>query len=322
MKKISGDSRRFLNALLISVLFHGVLILAMGFWTLKIPAIPELPPVLSVTITPEVAVMENTAPESIPENRPPETEKKTAETPEPVESPVEKPQRISAEKENRVPVSPVRPVEREKTAPVQDTVISSADNTEESAWALDIDKDSSVPIPTPSGSAVVYDDSEDLPEETSSLPDEAERTEDRTLSEDEIKALASVLDNNTNTGTENQDVSNTIPAEISVSNSSLIPENADLVLDRGNSTRRPKTPLDLDIPGDLLSGIDHDGFVTVEFTLTPEGRIMDPKVIDSSVDDEIGTEVKKALRSWAFTGADEGNVKNITGKITIRFKVR
>lgn len=60
----------------------------------------------------------------------------------------------------------------------------------------------------------------------------------------------------------------------------------------------------------------------MEFTLTPEGRIMDPKVIDSSVDDEIGTEVKKALRSWAFTGADEGNVKNITGKITIRFKVR
>ncbi len=58
MKIIVEDRRRFLTALIVSALFHGVLLLVLGFWSLKIPSSPELPPPLTVTITPETTVAE------------------------------------------------------------------------------------------------------------------------------------------------------------------------------------------------------------------------------------------------------------------------
>ena len=105
------------------------------------------------------------------------------------------------------------------------------------------------------------------------------------------------------------------------SSSVYVPENATLLLDRGNSNRKPVFSLDIDISKELLAKLDHNGSVTVEFTLSPDGTIIGASEKRSSVNSEIVTDVLNAVRKWKFT-PDSGTNSNITGEITVFFKVK
>ncbi len=308
MKMIFEDRRRFLTALILSSAFHGVILVTLGFWSLKIPPPPELPPLLTVTITPETRVIRETA---VAEKQIPEKQR-----------PAEQPEKDGPEKAP-VPASPQR-INR-KTIESKSDYISGVPASREgndSQFWKDLQAAQTNTIPAPSGdtSTIEYDDPSPADNSTKPLKNAEMSTENSVLSRQELDKLASRLDSSTSDSEQSTIAEEAITNERIEPESVFIPDNATLLLDRGNSDRKPIVPLDLNIPRELLSRMDRDGSVTVEFTLSPEGRIIQPFVKRSSVEAEIDTEILEAIRKWSFT-SDPGATGDITGEITILFKV-
>ncbi len=323
MKMIVEERKRFFTALILSGIFHGVILIALGFWSLKIPAPPELPPLLTVTITPETRVAEKTVvpeqAESAAEQVPAKKEAVKQPEKEPaVNTPVPAPRRIT---EKTVEVKPSEPVK--KSDYVAEIPASRAGDDSQFWKDLQAAETNTRPVP-PGGTSKVEYDRSSLSETATASPQNAEENSESSIlspdEEKELDKLASSLDAS-NPDSRQSTASNEAGTEKKIETASVfIPDNATLLLDRGNSARRPIAPLNLDIPQELLSQMDRDGSVTVEFTLTPEGRIIQPFVKRSSVDAEIDTEILEAVRKWSFT-SDPGASGNITGEITIFFKV-
>lgn len=317
------ERKRFFTALILSGVFHGVILIALGFWSLKIPAPPELPPLLTVTITPETRVAEKTV---VPEKaeaaagQVPAKEEavKQLEKEPAVNMPVPSPRRKT---EKTVEVKPSEPVK--KSAYTAEIPASRAGDDSQFLKDLQAAETNTRPVPPSGTSKVEYDHSSPAVAVTSP-PENAEKSsESSILSPDEQKELdklASSLDASTVASQQAVAAEEKSTAELKASSSTFVPDNATLLLDRGNSARRPIAPLNLDIPRELLTQMDRDGSVTVEFTLTPEGRIIQPFVKRSSVAAEIDTEILEAVRKWSFTSDPEAS-GDITGEITIVFKV-
>ncbi len=319
MKENLEDKKRFAYSLGISVAIHIVLIIFLGIWSLKIPSSPELPSPVLVTLEPSEAVSE--APPAKEEDKPAEKERAEAQ---PV---VKKTEKIAAPRRSAslssvsspksTPSEPAPVPYAEEEAPVNQAGVSSGTEGE---TVSTVTSGENKPLPKPKGSRIVFADETGETEKQEASLGKKDDKSGNVVSGSEIDELASLLDsapeNTSGTVTDNTESSSSREQ-----NDSLVPDNVSLSLEDSSSDRRPLSRLDLNIPKDILSRMDKDSSITVVFTLSPEGLIMPQSVIHSSVDAEVETLVLEALRHWSFS-PDPGTDKNVTGQITIEFKVR
>ncbi len=319
MKENLQDKKRFAYSAGISVAIHIVLIAFLGIWSLKIPSSPELPSPVLVTLEPPEAVSE--AQPAKEEDKPAEKERAEAQ---PV---VKKTEKIAAPRRSAssssvsppesTPSESAPPPYAEEEASVNRAGISTGAEAE---TVSTVTSGENKPLPKPKGSRIVFADETGETEKQEPALSEKEDNQGKVVSGSEIDDLASLLDSAPE-NTSKAEAGTTGNSSSRKPEDSLLPDNASLSFEDSSSDRRPLSRLNLNIPDDLLSRMDKDSSITVVFTLSPEGLIMHPSVIHSSVDAEVETLVLEALRHWSFT-PDPGSDKDVTGQITIEFKVR
>lgn len=327
MNIISDERRRFLRAAGISISVHFMLILLLGIWTLREPDLPDRLAPLTLTIESEILPAQAEVEQEIAKEER-ETPPATAEK-QPLSPAVPAKQEQLPDQASEVKPESLQSVRtQEKSAVLPEERITAAVSGETGPdKGLNIDKNSTEsfttpephPVFKPKGSVIDYGD--DTPVEESSRKSETGEKEQSVgvMSNDQFQDLAALL--KTDTASASAEPVNRSNEKSTESYDFSLPDNVSLSFDDKNTVRRPVSDLKLEIPDSLLKKIDHDSFLTVEFTLSPEGRIIQPVVNNSSVSSDIETQVLESLRNWNFE-PDPHTVKNVTGRITILFRVK
>ncbi len=313
--KSRADGKRLLTAAGISLAVHLAGIVILGMWSLKSPPVPARIPPLAVFLEPEVV------PQPVikkPENLPaviPAAEKKV----HPARK-VSKPVSRLAPKAAPSPVAiPAKPLPA--SSPPEQTSVKGPDTnmktTPDSSEQLTAVKPN--PLPKPKGSKIVYADTSDTGK-TADTPAPTAESSPSVISSAELNAFTASLQKE---GTSSEESPH--PPEVTDKTAGPagvpLPDTVSLALGDFSNTRKPVAKLTLNIPEEMLRKIEHDSFLTATFTLTPDGYILDPKVLVSQVSPQIEARVLEALRKWEFNRGSSAD-GNVEGQITIRFKVK
>ncbi len=307
MKQGRAAWKRLLTAIGISLAVHAAGIVVLGMWSLKTPAVHEHLPPLTVFLEPDVIpqpVIKKT--EKLPSAR---KVSKPVSRPAPPTAPKTAPASVSTPQKHL----PAPPPSEETSVKGPDTTLKIAPESSEPLTSV-----KPAPLPKPKGSKIVYADTSSSGE-APKTPAPAAEPSPSVISSAELNAFASSIRKAGASPRENTEpeVTDNTAGTAAVP----LPDTVSLDLNDSSNTRRPVSKFVLNIPEEMLRKIGHDSFLTVSFTLTPDGYILDPKVVVSQVSPQIEARVLEALRKWEFnTGSSsDGNVK---GQITIRFKVK
>ncbi len=294
-----------------SLAVHAVILTVLGIWSLKVPEVHVPAPPLTVFLeagtapAPVVRVEEKKQPPAAP--KAPERKKSIRH------SAPSRTAAVSAPPPEHKAVQSSRKGTVQIQGPQKDMEVR-ADSTE----PLTVPQPK--PLPKPAGSKVVYGDAPPSEGSTTSRETPPELSKS-VVSTAELTALASSL-KNVQQSSPGKAAADTPAVDGRAESAVSVPDSvSSLTLDTAGGRRKPVTKLVLNIPEEMLKEIGHDSFLTAAFTLTPDGYIMNPKVVVSQVSPRMETMVLEALRKWEFNkgSSSEGNVN---GQITIRFKVK
>lgn len=298
---IKADSDRLLKALVISIMFHVFMFAGMNLldWFHEIDLPPRLPPV-TLRI---------------------ERVGQAADTPLADEA-MESISKEILEQEELVPIK------------TQDTPIPSHSPPESNPYddmSTNEEVETPVPLPElimetgkvkdfqPKESEIVYEkygddtDSSDVSELVSS-GSVFDTGPSLIISEEDLEKFSEVI-----AGAENQDQSDLVGAQ--KSDDSLYTYDNDLVkFDKGDVNREllvnPPPEMPEDIPFDFPPEITYK----IRFSLNSDGFVKVLSIDPSSVYPRIDASIRKALRSWSFSGSTDSEV--VEGTITLIFKAK